>query len=457
MPAITFSEITMQSSTSPQLPSQETSECDVLVIGGGPAGSTIATRLAQKGHDVLLLDKDRHPRFHIGESLLPANLPLLEELGVGEEIRAIGMTKWAAEFVSPRHEHKQAFYFSEAWDKTLPHAYQVRRSEFDQILLNNAARKGARVFEGCKVTSVDLEATPDRALATAVHDDGRKISVAPRFVVDASGRDTFLSSRFQIKHKNPRHNSVALYGHFAGARRNEGANEGNITIFWFEHGWFWFIPLQDNITSVGMVTWPYFMKTRGERSIEQFLLDGIATSPKLAEALKDAYLVNEVEATGNFSYSSERNHGRNYVMIGDAYAFVDPVFSSGVMMAMQGGFSGADAIDTWLTRPAQRTRALKELDRVLKHGPRQFSWFIYRMTNPVMRDLFMGPRNPLRVKDALLSVLAGDIYGRTPIWTSLALFKGIYYMSSLAQLPTALRAWRRRKFNIRPADTGIVS
>ncbi|MGB3068521.1 MAG: NAD(P)/FAD-dependent oxidoreductase [Ottowia sp.] len=436
----------------PESPTAETTECDVLVIGGGPAGSTIAALLAQKGYDVLLLDKDRHPRFHIGESLLPANLPLFEKLGVADEMRAIGMTKWAAEFVSPWHAHKQEFQFADAWDKSMPHSYQVRRSEFDLVLLRNAMRRGAHVFEGCKVLSVDLEATPERAHAVARHDDGREMSVAPRFVVDASGRDTFLANRFQIKHKNPKHNSVAIYGHFAGARRNEGEAEGNITIFWFEHGWFWFIPLQDGVTSVGMVTWPYFMKTRGERSLEQFLYDGIAMSPKLAECLADARLVNDVEAAGNFSYTSERNHGRNYVMLGDAYAFVDPVFSSGVMMAMQGAFTASDTIDTWLTQPSRRQQALRELDRVLRHGPRQFSWFIYRMTNPVMRDLFMGPRNPLRVKEALLSVLAGDIYGRTPIWASLALFKGIYYISSLTQLPTAMRAWRRRQFNIQPAE-----
>ena len=207
-------------------------QCDVLVIGGGPAGSTAATLLARQGHSVLLLDKDRHPRFHIGESLLPANLPLFEQLGVADEIRAIGITKHAAEFVSPAHgNRKQAFEFAQAWDKTMPFAYQVRRSEFDRILLDNAARSGAQVFQQCKVESVDLEATPEWAEARARHADGREITCRARFVVDASGRDTFLASRMKIKHKNPRHNSVAVFAHFANARRNPGAAEGNITIY----------------------------------------------------------------------------------------------------------------------------------------------------------------------------------------------------------------------------------
>jgi len=433
----------MQSSPPTDQAGDSPVECDVLVIGGGPAGSTVAALLAQKGRHVVLLDKDRHPRFHIGESLLPANLPLFERLGVADEMRAIGIKKRAAEFMSPWHEHKQQFLFADAWDKTMPHAYQVRRSEFDQVLLRRATQLGAHVREGCKVTAVDLEATPERARAQARCDDGRTLAYAPRFVVDASGRDTFLASRFQIKHKNPQHNSVAVYGHFENVRRNEGEDEGNIIIFWFEHGWFWFIPLQDGVTSIGMVTWPYFMKTRGERSLQQFLLDGIGQCPPLAERMAAAHLTDVIEATGNYSYSCERNHGRNYVLLGDAYAFIDPVFSSGVMMAMQGSFDAADAIDSWLdhgAEPALQAAALRKLDARLRHGPRTFSWLIYRMTNPVMRDLFMGPRNPFRVKEALLSLLAGDIYGRTPIWTSLRIFKLIYYTSSLVQLPTALRA-----------------
>lgn len=426
--------------------------CDVLVIGGGPAGSTVSTLLARMGHDVVLLDKDRHPRFHIGESLLPANLPLFEKLGVADEIREIGMKKWAAEFQSPWHDHRQSFEFADAWDKSMPYAYQVRRSEFDLILLRNAARAGAKVSEECRVEHVDLEASAEFSDVRARHADGRQVHYRARFIVDASGRDTFLASRLKIKHKNPKHNSVAVFAHFEGAQRHEGKSEGNISLYWFEHGWFWFIPLRDGATSVGMVSWPYFMRTRGERDLGQFLRDGIAMCPPLAERLAGARIVHDTEATGNFSYLSERTHGRNYVLLGDAFAFIDPVFSSGVMLAMQGAFDGADAIHTWLTQPAEREAALTRLDQRLRHGPTEFSWFIYRMTNPAMRDLFMGPRNVLRMKEALLSLLAGDIYGRTPIWHSLRAFKTLYYLSSLRHLPRSVRAWRRRKYNIRTHD-----
>ncbi|CAL96537.1 NAD(P)/FAD-dependent oxidoreductase [Azoarcus olearius] len=425
-------------------------DCDVLVIGGGPAGSTVATLLAERGHRVTLLEKDHHPRFHIGESLLPANLQLFDKLGVGDEMRAIGIEKHAAEFVSPDHDCTQTFRFADAWDKSMPYAYQVRRSEFDHILLRNAARKGAEVIEGCKVKDVEFHA--DGASVAAEREDGRRERWQARFVIDASGRDTFLANRMRAKHRNPHHNSSALYGHFANAKRHCGSAEGNISIYWFEHGWFWFIPLADGATSVGAVTWPYYMKRRNGRSLDAFLLDTIALCPPLAERLGEARLVSDVHATGNFSYTTDHTHGDHYLLLGDAYAFIDPVFSSGVMLAMQGAFYGAEAVDTCLRQPAQKRAALARFDKAARHGPRQFSWFIYRMTNPTMRDLFMGPRNPLRVKDALISLLAGDIYGKTPIWASLAVFKLIYYTAALRHLPRTLAALRRRRRNIRPVE-----
>jgi len=425
--------------------------CDVLVIGGGPAGSTVATLLAEKGHRVTVLEKARHPRFHIGESLLPANLPLFDKLGLRAEIAAIGMEKWGAEFVSPWHEHRQTFEFADAWDKSMPYAYQVRRAEFDEILIRNAGRKGAEIIEDCRARDVEFLPNDGGAVVRAEHRDGREETWRCRFLIDASGRDTFLGNRLQAKHRNPKHNSSALYGHFTGAKRLDGRKAGYITIFWFEHGWFWFIPLADGTTSIGVVTWPYYMKTRN-KPVRDFFLDLIAGCPALQERLVDAELVSEVEATGNFSYVCDRSHGANYLLLGDAYAFIDPVFSSGVMLAMNSAFVGADAVDTCLRRPGQAAMALKRFDRVMRHGPKAFSWFIYRVTNPTMRDLFMSPRNVFRVKEALLSVLAGDIFDKTPIWPSLRLFKALYYLVSLANLKRTLRAWRRRKSNIRPVE-----
>ncbi|HEX5362889.1 MAG TPA: NAD(P)/FAD-dependent oxidoreductase [Gallionella sp.] len=438
-------------------PASRVSGCDVLVIGGGPAGSTAAALLAERGYRVTLLEKAHHPRFHIGESLLPANLPLLEKLGVAEAVKAIGMEKWGAEFVSPWHEHRQSFEFADAMDKSMPMAYQVRRAEFDEILIRNASRKNARVVEGCQVQEVDFLPDDAGALVQARHDDGSLETLHARFVLDASGRDTFLGNRFKAKQRNKKHNSTAIYAHFSGAERNPGKAAGSITIFWFEHGWFWFIPLIDGTTSVGAVTWPYYLKTRKEKPLAQFFQETIAMCAPLSERLRHAQLSSPVEATGNFSYVCDRTHGSNYLLLGDAYAFIDPVFSSGVMLAMQSAFVGADTVDTCLRHPQQAAAALKKFDRTMRHGPKLFSWFIYRVTNPTMRNMFMAPRNIFRVQEALLSVLAGDVYGKTPIHGPLRIFKGLYYASSLFNFRRTLKSWRMRKHNIRVvAETAVL-
>jgi len=427
-------------------------DCDVLVIGGGPAGSTMATLLARQGRRVVMLEKQHHPRFHIGESLLPANGPLFDALGVREQVERMGMPKWGVEFVSQQHGQPSFLEFGDAWDRSMPYAWQVRRSELDAMLFRHAAAAGATTLEGCQVREVRFDA--DGADIGAQTDDGATRRWRARFVIDASGRDTLLANQLGSKQRNPRHNSAALFGHFRGARRLEGRLEGNISIFWFQHGWFWFIPLADGITSVGATCWPHYLKTR-DKPLREFFADTIAMSPELAERLKDAELVDgQVHATGNYSYSSSTCQGDRFLMLGDAYAFIDPVFSSGVHLAMTSAFEGAKVVQAFFDEPAALPAARRHFDEIMAKGPREFSWFIFRMTNPAMRDLFMRPSNPLGVKSAVLSLLAGDIYGRTPLWGPLRLFKLIYWTASLFQAPRAWKAWRMRRRLV--ADVGAL-
>ncbi len=425
-------------------------ETDVLVIGGGPGGSTAAITLRELGYRVTLVEKAHHPRFHIGESLLPANLPLLQRLGVLEQVQAIGMQKWGAEFFSKWHGRGETFEFAGSWNKSLQFAYQVRRSQFDEILIRRAAQVGAQVLEGCRVR--DVQSLPaGGALVRAEHEEGGQGEWRARYVIDASGRDTFFGNRLGSKKRNPKHASAAMFGHFKGARRYpEARRAGLISIYWFEHGWFWFIPLADGITSVGAVVWPYYMKAR-DCDVREYFMRTIAMCPPLAERLADAELVMEVEATGNYSYECKLAHGENFLMVGDAFAFVDPMFSSGVMLAMNSGIEGAKTVDVCLRDPAHAARALRRYQRLMHRGPQEYSWFINRVTGPTMRNLFMAPRNTLRMKEAILSLLAGDIFGNAPIGPSLKAFKTLYYITTFLTPKRSLAAWRQRAINIKTA------
>jgi flavin-dependent dehydrogenase len=421
--------------------------CDVLVIGGGPAGATVSALLAERGWKVVVLEKDRHPRFHIGESLLPHNNPLFERLGVLEEVRRIGLVKNGAQFCSMYHGKAETFYFRQALDKSQPSGFEVHRADLDHLLIRNAARKGVAVHEETRAEQVDFGRDEVRVRTSG---PGGAREWRGRFLIDASGRDTFLAGLFRIKQANPKHASVALYGHYENARRDPGEDEGNISIYWFDHGWFWFIPLQRGITSVGAVCWPYYLKRRAG-SLERFLDETIALCPALAERLAQARRVAPVTATGNYSYQATRCAGANYLMVGDAYAFVDPVFSSGVYLAMANAFAGAEAVDVALRDPAQAPRALARYERHVRHGIGTFSWFIYRITTPAMRDLMMGPKNVLGVVDGLVSFLAGDIYRANGVHPRIRVFKAIYYFFSALTPRRTLAALRRRRENIRPA------
>lgn len=408
-------------------PSVRSERCSVLVIGGGPAGSTTAALLAERGIDVLLLEKERHPRFHIGESLLPRNIPILRRLGLETRLEEIGVLKRGADFSVPDGSRHVVFNFCEALRPDEPTAFQVRRSEFDHMLIENAERVGARVFQETRLD--DLEMRDDGVTARAISRDGQAVIVDTDWVVDATGRDSYLSRKLGLKNRDPRHASAAVFGHFDGVARRPGQEAGNISIYWFDQGWFWVIPLRDGCTSVGMVCYPRYLKDRGG-SLEALFFETVGKTPGLAERMQAARARDGVQGTGNFSYRSTRMSGERFLLVGDAYAFIDPVFSSGVYLAMQGAEYAADAVESCLKDPKGEARYRRRYERRVKRGLRVFSWFIYRFTSPAFRTLFTRPTNKFSLRAAVISVLSGDVYGRTVLWPRLMLFRAVYWVTS---------------------------
>ncbi|NOT95178.1 MAG: NAD(P)-binding protein [Nitrospira sp.] len=427
--------------------------CDVLVVGGGPAGSTISALLADQGWNVQVLEKDPHPRFHIGESLLPQTLPILKQLGVLADVEKIGIVKYGAEMVSHRYGRTQMFYFSKAFDESQPYAFEVKRSEFDAILLKNAVAKGAQVHEGVRAERVEFR-PGTTSLVHAQDKTGNPMAWETRFVVDASGRDTFLSAQLGGKQRSQTHNSAAIFGHFEGVGRLPGKDEGNITAGWLDHGWCWLIPFKDGTTSVGVVCWPDYIKSRTV-PLDQFLLDTLSQSPPIAKRMSQAKLLTPVYAAANFSYRRETMSGDGYLMVGDAFAFIDPVFSSGVHLALNSAVLGAKVVEAHLRHSPDYAQRLREFERMVRRAINTFSWFIHRFTQPAFQSLFVSTNRPPKIERAVLSLLAGDVYEQRRARFPLFLFKVCYYTVFMLNWKENWAVSRRRKLGTSTTVTEV--
>ena len=423
---------------------ETSTDYDIGVIGGGPAGATVAALLAMRGRSVVLFEKTPHPRFHIGESLLPKNVPIFERLGVLDQVRAIGVYKPGAEFIAEEYPERQNVLFSEALDPNPDYSFHVVRSQFDEILLRNAAAKGAEILENCAVTDVVFGPGEQRV---AFDCDGARQTCRVRFVIDASGRDGFLARRMNLRSLNKDHNSASMFGHFKDVPAEAWTTPGNIGLYLFDHGWMWMIPLADGTTSVGAVCMPDHLKSR-RGPLDEFFFQTLKMCPKMWTFLENATLVSPVRGAGNYSYTTTgRAFGDGYLLLGDAYAFVDPVFSSGVFLAMSGAEMAAVAVDDALRRPERAERLFRAYQRQVDKGIRRFSWMIYRFNAPAMRKLVMRPHNVFGFRRAIISLVTGDVYGRNAGGWRIALFRALYHALSFLDYSRS-RGWdsRRRGF-----------
>jgi flavin-dependent dehydrogenase len=389
------------------------SRCDVAVVGGGPAGSTAAAFLARAGLDVICLERERFPRFHVGESLLPASLPLFDRLGVREQIESAGFQRKNGAVFADETEHRGVtlnFRRGPAWED---HAYNVPRADFDRILLDHATKEGAVVREGVEVRDVGLR--DDGVRLTVEVGGGATEEVEAAFLVDASGRDALIASRLGRRVPLPDLGKAALFAHYRGARRASGRLEGHLQAYLFEHGWFWWIPFSGDLTSVGVVLHQRAFKARSG-SLEALFEEMVAASPTVSGGLAGATRVTAVHPVANFSYRTEPAVGDRFVAIGDAVVFVDPVFSTGVYVAMQSAELASEVIVRAFRAGDSRAGRFDAYRRRVDAGTALFFEFIERYYDPAFLDVFFAPRPPATLKDALTTVFAGGAFLEQPLW-----------------------------------------
>jgi flavin-dependent dehydrogenase len=299
------------------------------------------------------------------------------------------------------------------------------------VLFVNAQRKGARTFERTRVTDVTFGANGARARVSAQDQSGRTCLFAPRLVIDASGRDTFLANKFHLKEANKRNSTAAVFAHFRGVEYRTGTMAGYITIHLAKDGWFWMIPLPGGIMSIGFVGNQAVFKAR-VGSVRDFFLEKIGTSPTVSMRMEGAELVSEVMTAGNYSYCARSACGAGFFMIGDAFAFIDPVFSSGVLLAMTAGEIGAEAAIIWLRDPKAGVALAHKAERRMRRSMDKIGWLICRINHPVLRGMFMAPSDIFRMRAGLVSILAGNLQRSWRYSAPLLAFKGAFYALSLA-------------------------
>jgi flavin-dependent dehydrogenase len=420
----------------------------VLVVGGGPGGSTAAALLAGKGLRVTLVEKCRHPRFHIGESLLPMNMPIFERLGLLEQVMAMGQRKLGADFPATNERGYGVFRFTRTLNPGTGYAVHVHREALDQLLFNHAAACGAHTLQDTEVLGVEFGAAGVHARLRAA--DGGESVLHADYVVDATGRDTLLGKALRLKRKDPHHQSAALFAHFAGVARRLGEDAGNISIYRFPAGWVWMIPLPGDCMSIGAVCYPEYLRER-RGSNADFLLATLQRIPGARDRIKGAHIVGNLHATGNYSYTCRRMSGHRWIMVGDALGFLDPIFSTGVYLAMDSAARAAEVVAGSLRQPRREAALQRAYARFTRRGLRQLAWFIFRFTSPAMSRLFAHPRDLLQVEQAMVSMLAGDVFNSPRVWWRLQLFKLLY-------LSTWVTLWRRslRNRRTRRRQLGVV-
>lgn len=393
---------------------------DAIIIGGGPAGSSAATTLRQAGRKVLILEKAKFPRFHIGESLLPYNRPIFNELGVWPKIQAAGfMPKRGAQFWMGDGSLHTRLNFSRGTFTEFPESIQVERAKFDDILLRHAEELGAEVREESQVTGYRIE--KDYASVQFRAADGSEQEARAGFIIDASGLTNFTGNREQLREYYPGHKKIAIFGHYSGMQMTEGEEKGDILIVRRQNSWFWLIPLEDDKVSVGLVLDQEDFKALKQEPQAVFD-DAVLTTPAVRDRMMNAKAITQGHVLTDFSYTNRKLVSDRLVRVGDASGFIDPIFSSGVMLAMATGQRGAQVVANALAAGKAMTFAMKRYEWSSRRNVSRFWQFIEKFYTKHFAQLFFQPSNRFRMVCAINCVLAGRTELNFGTWWRLRFF-----------------------------------
>ncbi len=389
---------------------------DVAIIGGGPAGATCAAVLAQHGRRVLVVERSNYPRFHIGESLMPETYWVFQRIGMLDKLRQSKFVrKFSVKFANAEGRESAPFYFDERNPHECSQTWQVLRSEFDKLMLQNAVERGAEVWQPASVLDVLLEPAEDgglpRVTGVIVERDGEQLPIPARVVVDATGMSAMLSRRFNIRQPDPELRKAAVFAHYKGALRDPGERDEGATLVLAvqgARGWFWYIPLPDDVVSVGVVAdIEYLIKGRG--TPEQILNEEIERCPAVMPRLKPATRSSPVHVLNDFSYNARVCAGDGWVLIGDAFTFLDPMYSSGVLLALKSGELAADAIHAALTAGDCSAARLGAWGDGFYDGVQAIRKMVYAFYSPGFSFGKFVRAHP-ECKDSVTRVLIGDVF-----------------------------------------------